>query len=153
MPVDLRISTGTGIIDTTLWVDDPEESFHLTLNEPVIDIQLDPDHWILRDLETIPTGENEIPSSNILSRNFPNPFNPSTTIRFTLKEPADITLKIFDLSGAQIYTLASGSFPAGTFHRRWRGTNDSGNNVSSGVYFYRLTAGEFTETRKMVLLK
>ena len=153
MPVDLRISTLSDQIDTILWVDDAQESFHMTLSEPVINVQLDPDHWILRDLSTVPTGDDDLPLTNLLSRNFPNPFNPSTTIGFTLKEPADITLRIFDISGALIYNLAGGSFPAGTFQRRWNGTNNRGENVSSGVYFYRFTSGEFTETRKMVLLR
>ncbi|MBN2183792.1 MAG: T9SS type A sorting domain-containing protein [Candidatus Krumholzibacteriota bacterium] len=153
MPVDLRISTSSGRIDTLLWVDEAEESFHLTLSEPVIDVQLDPDHWILRNLSTVPTGDGDIPLTNLLSRNFPNPFNPSTTIGFSLKEPAGITLRIFDVSGALVYTLASGSFPAGTFQERWNGTNERGEAVASGVYFYRLSSAEFTQTRKMILLR
>jgi len=125
----------------------------VTLDDPVLDIQLDPDHWILRDLTTIPVGDDDMPVSNILSQNFPNPFNPSTTISFSLEKSSDVTLRIYDTSGARIYTLASGSFPAGTFDRRWNGMNDRGEKAASGVYFYRLTAGDFIVTRKMVLLR
>ncbi|HOD66261.1 MAG TPA: T9SS type A sorting domain-containing protein, partial [candidate division Zixibacteria bacterium] len=83
-----------------------------------------------------------------LAQNYPNPFNPTTTISFTLPTPGDVTLEVFNVLGQRVAVLASGPYGAGTHHVEW---NASG--VSSGVYLYRLSAGEFTETRKMLLVK
>ncbi|MBN2070296.1 MAG: T9SS type A sorting domain-containing protein [Candidatus Krumholzibacteriota bacterium] len=153
MPVDLRISTGAGTVDTFLWVDEAEESFQLVVDDPVVDVQLDPDHWVLRELTTSTVGDEDLPPLTLLSQNYPNPFNPVTNISFTLRRPSNISLKIFDLSGAHIVTLARGYFQAGTFTRRWNGMNDHGEKVSSGLYFYRLSTDGIDMTRKMVLLR
>ncbi len=83
-----------------------------------------------------------------LSQNYPNPFNPTTTISFTLPSQSSVSLKVFDIIGREVATLVSGEMPAGTYARQWDATK-----VSSGVYFYRLQAGNLTETKKLVLLK
>jgi hypothetical protein len=88
-----------------------------------------------------------------LAQNFPNPFNPATTIAFELREPANVNLSIFDVGGRLVKTLVDGPMTAGLKQSSWNGTNDTGNPVSSGVYFYKLTAGERFLTKKMVLLK
>jgi hypothetical protein len=88
-----------------------------------------------------------------LDQNVPNPFNPTTTIRFSLATPELVTLNIYDVAGRRIRTLVDTPQAAGTHTVTWNGTNDRGAAVSSGIYFYRLTAGGFAETRKMVLLK
>ncbi len=153
MPVDFRITTWTEVIDTVLWIVEAEESFHITTDDSILDVEIDPDHWILRNITGIPVGGKELPVTCTLSQNIPNPFNPSTRIRFTLKEQVNITLNVFNVSGALVSTLANGKYPPGNHEVSWNGTGNRGARVSSGIYFYRLTAGEYTETKKMVLLR
>ncbi len=93
-----------------------------------------------------------------LAQNYPNPFNPTTTIRYSLAERTHVKLHIYNVAGQRVRTLVDGiqapeSGSGGVFEVVWRGRNDGGTPVASGVYFYRLVAGEFTETRKMLLLK
>jgi len=88
-----------------------------------------------------------------LEQNHPNPFNPTTTIRFTLPERAQVQLAIFDVRGRRIATLVDREMPAGLSRVQWDGRDRRGSQVSSGVYFYRIVAGRHIETRKMVLLK
>ena len=96
-----------------------------------------------------------LPRAFSLAQNSPNPFNPSTTISYTVPEgkPVPVSLRIFDLRGNLIQTLVNATRAAGTYKVFWDGTDESGRQVASGIYFYRLRAEEFTQTRKMVLLK
>jgi len=102
---------------------------------------------------TTAVGGSRTPARDELYQNIPNPFNPSTTIRYALRAPTDVTLTVFDAAGRRVRTLVSQSMPAGVHDVAWDGFDHSGNHVASGVYFYRITAGAFTQTRKMVLLK
>lgn len=88
-----------------------------------------------------------------LEQNVPNPFNPTTTIAFTLASPAMVHLTIYAVDGRRVRTLVSGPRAANRYRVKWDGTSDSGTPVSSGIYFYRLHAGAFQATRKMLLLK
>ena len=95
---------------------------------------------------------------NALMANFPNPFNPETWIPYELEKPADVTLTIYALNGRKVRRLALGYQPAGLYQSRsraayWDGRNDFGEGVASGVYFYTLTASDFSATRKMLILK
>ncbi|MFH1843324.1 MAG: T9SS type A sorting domain-containing protein, partial [bacterium] len=95
-----------------------------------------------------------IPSSYALHQNHPNPFNPSTTIRYDLPQPCRVTLSIFDLSGRQVCVLKQGEREgAGAWSVVWRGRDTAGRQVASGAYFYRLEAGKFVETRRMILVR
>ena len=99
-----------------------------------------------------------IPEETTLLPNYPNPFNPETWIPYQLSEPADVTLHIYAVSGSLVRTLALGQMPAGIYETRsraayWDGKNGVGESVASGIYFYTLTAGEFTATRKMLIRK
>jgi len=86
--------------------------------------------------------------------NHPNPFNPSTTISYRLSDPARITLRIYDLAGRLIRTLDHGKEQAAGFHEyNWRGLNDNGQTVPSGTYVYRLEAGRYAQSRRLMLLK
>jgi hypothetical protein len=90
----------------------------------------------------------------VLRQNKPNPFNPITTIEYSLTEPARVTLQIFDISGRLVRTLVRASTEEAGHHEvAWHGKGDSGTFAASGTYFYRLTAGGYTETRRMVLVK
>jgi hypothetical protein len=93
------------------------------------------------------------PAVTYLSQNFPNPFNPLTKIAFGLKERGRVSLRIYDTSGRLVRVLAEGVRPAGHYIELWDGRDSRGTDAASGLYFYRLTAGSFTETRKMVLLR
>jgi hypothetical protein len=88
-----------------------------------------------------------------LSQNIPNPFNPTTTIRFTLPAREDVTLAIYDTNGQLVRTLVNEVEGYGAHEVTWDGRDDNGATVGSGVYFYRLHAGKLTESKKMVLLK
>jgi hypothetical protein len=99
-----------------------------------------------------PTGTGTV-ASNSLSQNYPNPFNPQTTIAFSVKERGMVNLKVYNVAGQLVRTLANEQFAAGAHTKVWDGRNDSGQPVSSGVYFYKLVANNFAQTKKMVLLK
>ncbi len=94
-----------------------------------------------------------LPHRYTLHPNYPNPFNPVTTIRYDLPERADVELAVFNLLGRRVATLRRGKEAAGFKSITWRGEDDFGRPVAGGVYLYRLTAGPFTKTRKLVLLK
>jgi hypothetical protein len=83
-----------------------------------------------------------------LDQNYPNPFNPATTISFSLSSRSFILLKVFDLIGREVATIVSEELSAGNHSRQWNAAD-----LPSGIYFYRLQAGTFTETRKLVLLR
>jgi hypothetical protein len=96
----------------------------------------------------------EIPVADALGQNFPNPFNPATTVAFDLARPAVVRIGIYDVSGRLVRTLVDGSVPAGRHEIAWNGVNNAGIGVPSGLYFYRMTTSEgFTATRKMILLR
>ncbi|MBT3252550.1 MAG: M6 family metalloprotease domain-containing protein [Candidatus Marinimicrobia bacterium] len=88
-----------------------------------------------------------------ISEFYPNPFNPSVTIKYAIPAGVDISLTVYDISGREIANLASGEQPAGSYEVNWNGINDSGKSVSTGVYFARLEAGDFSQTIKMVYLR
>ncbi len=88
-----------------------------------------------------------------LAHNRPNPFNPSTVIAFRLPDAGAATLKVFDLDGRLVATLLRGDLPAGTHQVTWRGRDDHGRPVASGTYFYRLDAGDWSQTKRMILVK
>ncbi len=98
------------------------------------------------------------PQTTALLANYPNPFNPETWIPYQLAAPAEVSLTIYAANGAVVRTLTLGHQPAGMYQNRsraayWNGRNDLGESVASGIYFYTLTAGDFTATRKMLIRK
>ncbi|HQV32633.1 MAG TPA: PKD domain-containing protein, partial [Calditrichia bacterium] len=88
-----------------------------------------------------------------LAQNFPNPFNPTTTIRYQLPEAARVELKVYDLNGRLVRTLLAQNRDAGIHQMSWDGKNDAGEDVAAGIYLYRLKAGRYVATRKMVMVK
>ena len=99
------------------------------------------------------TVEGQIPLEFALGQNYPNPFNPRTAIEFSLPREAFVQVMVFNLLGQQVAILMDEVKQAGTYHLEWDGTMDTGEPAASGIYFYRLRAGEFVATRKMLLLK
>jgi PKD repeat protein len=94
-----------------------------------------------------------VPDQFALVQNFPNPFNPETTIAYDLSERAPVRLEIYDILGQRVRVLMDEVQVAGRYQVRWDGRNAMGQGVGSGVYFYRLQAGRFNQVRRMLLLK
>jgi flagellar hook assembly protein FlgD len=88
-----------------------------------------------------------------LSQNYPNPFNPVTHFRFSLAHQVKVKLEIFNVLGQRVKMLVDKEMPAGEYQMQWDGLNDMGNKLGSGLYFYRISAGDFVKIRKMILLK
>jgi len=97
--------------------------------------------------------QNLIPSAYSLHQNYPNPFNPTTQIRYDLPEASVVSLSIYDLMGREIITMINSEQTAGFKNVQWNATNNLGKSVPAGMYIYTIQAGEFRQTRKMVLLK
>jgi hypothetical protein len=91
---------------------------------------------------------NEIPTKFSLAQNYPNPFNPTTTIIYGLRERTIVELKVYDVLGREIETIVDGEQNAGFYEIEFKASR-----LASGIYFYRLQAGNFIETKKMLLLK
>ena len=88
-----------------------------------------------------------------LGSNFPNPFNPETSVSFELPQASHVRLEIYNIAGQKVRTVLDAERPAGYHNARWDGRNDQRIAVASGVYIYRITAGSFAESRRMTLLK
>ncbi len=101
----------------------------------------------------MPVSGAGVPSKFEMSQNYPNPFNPTTKFEFSLPKQAIVMVKIFDIAGREVKTLLNEKMSPGKYKVDWNSTDNSGRNVSSGVYFYRIVAGSFTETKKMILVK
>jgi hypothetical protein len=115
------------------------------------------DSLYVYETEFITTDVDEIedhlrPDGFSLSQNYPNPFNPQTNIRFSVPVACDVKVAIYNILGARIRTFEKRCGP-GTYTFGWDGKNSSGEDVASGVYFYKLSAGNYQETRKMVLIR
>jgi hypothetical protein len=93
------------------------------------------------------------PKTSFLSQNYPNPFNPSTTIRYEIPEQSFVTIKIYDVLGNEIATLANEEKPAGTYDVVFGSHSGKDRNLASGIYFYTLSTGNFLSTKKMILMK
>jgi len=115
--------------------------------------------WYIDDVNVTSTSTGVedpgaiVPREFALLQNAPNPFNPVTTIAYALPERADVSLKVYNMAGRVVRTLVDGAEGPGTHSVVWDGRDETGRSVASGVYFYRMSAGEFSERRMMVLLK
>jgi hypothetical protein len=109
-------------------------------------------------LSNIPVGVSDQSGTRFrigarLEQNFPNPFRPETTIRYTLDRTADMSLKIYDVRGAVVRVLHTGVQEAGTHSIQWDGRDDNGRRVAAGAYFYQLQTDDRREAKKMIHLK
>jgi parallel beta-helix repeat protein len=156
-----------------LFVDTANFDFHLLVNSPCIDAgdpfsPLDPDTTIAdmgafyypHTQTFVKDNDRNLPVEFELSQNYPNPFNPATTIpftvygsQFTVHSPIHTTLKIYNIKGQLVKTLVDEEKLPGNYNIIWDGKENSGREVSSGIYFYQLKTMDYTETRKMVLLR
>jgi hypothetical protein len=173
-----HLSTGVSMTDTTsdgifsvtfVYLDNRfvrvGDMLEITAHNAIGDLSLDPIRYTLTqsdiELGRIALGNliaSVIPSRSELLANFPNPFNPETWIPFKLQAASDTSITIYDVHGRMIRQLELGYIPAGVYQTKakaayWDGTNNIGERVASGVYFYHLKSSEFSASRKMVILK
>ncbi len=97
--------------------------------------------------------DNKVPSTYALEQNYPNPFNPTTTINFSVPKTGIVNVSVYNSIGQLVKVLANDSYVPGTYQVTWNGMNEQGNQVASGVYFYKLTSKSYVRTMKMMLLK
>lgn len=160
-------STPEMVADVQAWLDTPEENFGWLLlgdeernasakrfdsrenpvseNRPVLKIVYTTATSVLDQGEGVPT-------KFVLAQNFPNPFNPATTIKYSIAENASVVLQIFDTHGRLVKTLINQNQPAGFHSVIWDGKTDADEIAASGIYLYKMAAGDFVQTRKMALL-
>ena len=103
---------------------------------------------IIRGADAVIDQSAEIPKSYALNQNYPNPFNPNTIISYSIPKPKFVSIKIYDVLGREIETLVNEERPGGTYKIQFNGSD-----LSSGIYYYRMQAGSFVETKKLILLK
>lgn len=138
---------------TTEWVDPTEPGWGYHYKITALDHSSNESEPASPDLVTA-LDDTVVPVRFALHGNVPNPFNPLTTIRFDLPRAAEVTLRIFDLSGRLVDTLQDGEHvPAGRHEIAWNGRDTGGRPAAAGVYFYRLEAGAFADTKRMTLVK
>jgi len=107
-------------------------------------------------LHVYPNSDDDVTGAPIvtaLKANYPNPFNPSTTIAFAVGLPSEVSIDIYNVRGQKVRTLVSGMYEAGVHNVVWNGVSDDGRSVGSGVYFYRMVSGDFVSVKKMLMLK
>lgn len=125
-----------------------DKVFEMTFDEGVYSYRAFRYEWQPLLLTSVPPAGRGSPVSFALLQNYPNPFNPSTTVQFSLAKESHVDLVVYNTLGERVATLESGVLPAGSYSRRFDGTR-----LASGVYIYSLQAGDFTATRKMLLLR
>ncbi|NQV30229.1 MAG: T9SS type A sorting domain-containing protein [Candidatus Marinimicrobia bacterium] len=119
-----------------------------------LEVELEP---YANGLTYVPVSVDEpvgLPSGFVLSQNYPNPFNPTTTISYIIPQIVDVRLTVFDITGREVVRLVDNKTQAtGRYNIQWNGLNTSGEKVASGLYFYKIVAGDFQQTNKMMMLK
>ncbi len=149
----------TEISDLTAFAGQPEVFLRFVL---VSDLTVQHDGFCVDDIVLKTFRDNQLRQTNdqpvltegfLLSQNYPNPFNPETHIRFELATEEDVLLEVFDITGVHVRTLLDISLAAGPHEASWDGTDRTGSQLASGVYFYRLSAGGQAKTRRMMLIR
>ncbi|RPH97138.1 MAG: T9SS C-terminal target domain-containing protein, partial [Calditrichaeota bacterium] len=124
------------------------------LTDDINDLDRNAKFQAARDLIVKTSVQQKIaPNEFDLLPNYPNPFNPTTTLRFTLAAPAMVNLKIYNLQGQAVRTLIDELRPEGEFSQMWDGRNEAGHALPSAIYVCRMTANGFSETIKLSLIK
>lgn len=108
---------------------------------------------VVTDIKDIHDRQNELPGIFQCLQNYPNPFNPVTTIEYTLPKTTEVKIQIYDNLGRIVKSLFQGYQQQGRHQIQWDGKNDQGQQLPSGIYYYQITADEFKEVHKMLLLK
>lgn len=158
MPIVIKVSFSSGS-DSLIRVmnDVNNQLFTFDFNRQPTTVVFDPNNDILLKSATLTIGinniSNSVPERFEMYQNYPNPFNPTTTIRFQIKETRFVNIKVYNILGKEVATLVNEKLQAGTYEIPFSISQFSDNNISSGIYFYKIEAGDFIKTMKMVLLK
>lgn len=166
---DLYFSPDGGVTWDTLKADLPTSQFsydwivpdsmteqaqiQIFMDNEGTDYSANSDNFTIQGAVVSVKDAEEIPRSFELYNNYPNPFNPETTIRYSLPMQSDVKLLIYNLLGQEVFRFEVAGQKIGEYEVVWNGRNQRGNPLSSGLYIYRFSAGEFVQTRKMLLLK
>ena len=160
MPLDIVLKTASGDSTFVVWDSLKSQTFEFILNEDVFNVEIDPEGWVLKNLETWAeiSENNQQPEAYSLFQNYPNPFNTSTLIRYELSILSSLTLDIYDISGRRVRRLVNDSEAIGSYRVSWDGRDERGENVSSGVYLLSLNINMdgntlFQKKRKMILIR
>ncbi|MBC8322396.1 MAG: T9SS type A sorting domain-containing protein [Candidatus Marinimicrobia bacterium] len=151
MPVDLRVVFESDTLDFAVDNNGAYQQYNLGLiGTSVVEVKLDPDNWILKSVEYNVSidEENNLPKSFSLLPVYPNPFNPTATIRYSASAKNSSILQIYDITGRLVETLVNGVTDPGDHEVVWNASN-----YSSGVYFVRLQSGKYIDTQKIILMK
>lgn len=150
MPIQIKVNFANGDTIVSVFNNAQVQNFNISVNGMPTSISFDPGNWILKNVNSVVTGlENEMnPNSFWLEQNYPNPFNPSTTIKFNLGKAGFTTLKLYNVIGKEVANIVNDQLEAGAHEVTF-----NANDLPTGTYFYKLTSGNYTETRKMMLLK
>ncbi len=148
------------LVDDELQTEITEEFIYQFLDLGVIEIKsvVSDEEYSLETIWNVTvdpaTGTGEIiPVETTLYQNHPNPFNPTTNIRFSTTKAGNISINIYNIKGEKIKTLVNGAYPIGEHNVVWNGKDNNGKTVSSGVYFYHMLSKEYSSTKKMILMK
>jgi len=150
MPIKVKINTSLMDTVVTIFNNAQKQNFQFDVLGNPSSINFDDGNWILKNLQTTVTDVKDLssfPQYN-LEQNYPNPFNPSTIIRFQLQAAGFVTLRVYDILGKEVSTLINEYKPAGKYETEFHPLN-----LSSGIYYYSIKAGDFSKTRKMLFLK
>ncbi len=158
---DLPVICNYSLWQDSLWVSDMRYTYNYDTEMRLVQIDSEiyaQGQWLdsFRDVFTylaVTAVTENAPAPVFLLTNYPNPFNPETTIQYSLNNPGEVCLEIYNLKGQKVKTLVDAQVSAGSHSTVWKGETDSGKDVSSGVYFLRLVSGQQDETRKVVLMK
>jgi aminopeptidase N len=158
MPVQIKFNFASSDTIVTLFNNAQSQDFQFDVVGNPVSINFDPGNWILKTLQSVTEVEDMYqPLSYSLEQNYPNPFNPSTTIKFQIANSGLTSLKVYDLLGKEVATLVNEEMPAGSHQVEFNSHSGlpSGEvrDLNSGVYFYKIESGNYTETKKMVLIK
>jgi aminopeptidase N len=145
MPIDVRIRTAGRDTMVTIFNNAQAQTFKIRFPTQPASVLLDPEGWILK---TVFSKSDYPPSDYLLKQNYPNPFNATTKIKYMIPKSVNVTLKIYDVLGREVTTLVDSKQTQGSYECQW-----SSQNFNSGVYFYRLNAGEIQLQKKMILLR
>jgi hypothetical protein len=154
MPIQIKVNFEVSDTLITVFNNAQVQNFNVTVNGMPTSISVDSDNWILKTVSSVVHDTDVVINLNkfSLDQNYPNPFNPGTTIKFSLGKAGLTTLKLYDLLGNEVATLVNGELEASPYEVTFDASSVL-DGLSSGTYFYTLTSGGFTETRKMLLLR
>ena len=153
---DTTLSVSSNSLDPLLNVTSQDEAvftYYVHASDEENEVPSDSGHFVLSSSSLSTINKVIIPEAFALHQNYPNPFNPITSIRYDLPVDGLVNITVYDMMGRMVKTLVNSSQTAGFKSVQWNATNDRNEPVSAGLYLYTIQAGEFRQTKKMVLLK